>query len=154
MPATSEQIENILTSEGLEFFKSLDDDGGWIIPFACHHVHVRLKEAGEYIWFRGSLLANLEDSSTEKQQQALQHFMSLNDRIKLGRFCGFPLVAFEIGLPVEDGELTGRQFLRCLGATSETTHRERYTVPTREEQGMDLLQEGARFPKGFSPEMN
>lgn len=155
MPTTAEHIESLLEEQDLKVFKRSDEEDCWMIPFESSHVQIRLKEDGEYVWFRGSLLADLEELPAKERLRALQHFMELNDQIKVGRFCGFPKIAFEIGLPIEDGELTSNQFQRCLGVTAETTARERYVPRTAGGLESFLLKGPSRFSSsGTPPECN
>ena len=152
MPTTAEQIDAMLEERNLDFFKRGDD--AWIIPYATFFVAIRLYENGEFIWFHGSVFADLETLSPIERQRALRHFMELNDQIKLGRYCGYPKVNFEIGLPIEDGVLTSDQFHLCLGVTTSTTAEERY-VPTPSFADFNaepfLLTETRRLPPEETP---
>lgn len=147
MPTTAEQIESLLEERDLTFFKNGDED--WMVPYDSFYVCIRLLEGGTFLRFYGAKLADLEPLSPGERHDALQHFMELNDQIRLGRFCGFPKVNFEVGLPVVDGELTSRQFHRCLGVTIQTTAEERY-VPQPSFASVEsepfLLPETPRLP--------
>jgi hypothetical protein len=75
--------------------------------------------------------------------------MELNDQIKLGRFCGFPKVTFEIGLPLEDAAITSDQFHRRLFVTMSSTADKQNTPPvnlTEGSSGPFLLPETPRLP--------
>ena len=155
MPTTAEQIDLMLEEQNLNVFKKCEDDDCWMIPFDSYHVLITLKEEGEYLWFRGSILADLDELPVKERLRALEHFMELNDRIKLGRFCGYPQIAFEVSLPIEDGELTAAQFERCLSTTTRATSEERYVPKAAGGLEPFFLTGSSRIRStGTSPECN
>ena len=119
MPANAAAIESLMEEADLIFYRK--DDDRWMLAFQSAYMTIHLKEEGEFLLFRGSCVADLSEVSPKERHRALEHFMEVNDRIKLGRFCGVSDVAFEIGLPIEDSELTAAQFHRCLRATAKMT---------------------------------
>ena len=108
----------------LSFYRG--DDAEWLVTFDPVHVRVLLKEEGTMLVIRGASLTDLSLMSVQQRHRAWQHFMELNSRTKLGRYCGDPRIAFEICVLIEDGELTGAQFFRCLGAATRATLEESY----------------------------
>ena len=71
-------------------------------------------------------MADLSDMTAEEQNDALRHYMRLNNRILHGRFCGDLIVNYELAVPIEDGEFTATQLERCFHLTVQVTRREKY----------------------------
>ena len=124
MAVTNFRLEEMFEEADLKFLR-IDDDR-WMLPFATCYVRASLQEDGEVLHLRGSHVAELGELSQREHHRALLHFMRLNDRIKLGRFCGSQEVAFEICLPIEDGDLTVQQLERCVYSAAQMTRDERY----------------------------
>ena len=147
MATNAEQIESMLDEQEITYFAGEGDR--WMIPGESVFVCIGLFEDGEYVRFSGSVIADLDELSSDECRAALRHFMELNDQIKLGRFCGFPKVNFEIGLPLEDAEITSDQFHRCLSVTMASTASTENAPPVSSTEGSSepfLLPHTSRLP--------
>ena len=119
MSVTMAQIEKLTEEAGLEFVR--ENDETIIVPFEQSPVYIELHDDGELLWFRGTIIFDLHMLSQSRQRQALQHFMQLNSGIKYGRFVGFPIVTFQIPLPIGNGELTAEVFYQCVSTVAYVT---------------------------------
>ena len=119
MPVTMAQIEKLTEEAGLDFDRA--NETTIIVPFEQSPVYIELHDEGELVLFRGTIIFDMHMLSHSRQRQVLQHFMELNSDIKYGRFVGFPIVTFQVPLPIKDGELTAEMFYQCVSIVAFAT---------------------------------
>jgi hypothetical protein len=153
MPTTTFEVEMLLDELEVTAFKREDDEACWMIPFGSRYVSVCLKEDGQLLWMRISTIADLDDLPLEEHGPAMQHYMEVNDRIKVGRFCGYPKIALEVALPIEDGELTLTQFQRCLDTVIGVSKKACY-VPNATSRSLSLSGLSKPDSTEWSPDCN
>jgi hypothetical protein len=122
------RIERLLRQRELKFFRAVDGDPRWIIPFQEGHLSLMLDDDGDNLLFRTSSIVNLEGMKLEQKASWWQAAMALNDRIRLGRWVGYEAIHFELPICLEgNARLTEAQFQYALAVATASlaTGRER-----------------------------
>jgi hypothetical protein len=114
MAITIDQLEALMQGQAIKFFRH-PDSAAFYLPFSGFGVYVRLLEDGEFLLWRSSSAMGLARLTSEQRRHVLERLMELHNRIKMGRFAiDDNEIIFEVGVSLEDGELTAKQFRRCL----------------------------------------
>lgn len=120
MSTTISQIREMLDGHNLTYMT--DEDAGVIAlpiptPSELQMVFLTVEEDGEFVMLR--MPGFLSDRQAANKELLYRQLLSLNHRFKLGRFGLDPKdgeVALELGIPIEDGNLTDCQLRRSLSA--------------------------------------
>lgn len=133
MPINLEQLEAHLVAEGLKY--RLADEGYLLTGFATRHyvgpggregvaIAIRLDEDGEHVEFTAPSLYSTR--ACAHPAALFEALLAITMRTKLIRFEYDPKdgeIRCSIECAIEDGGLTGRQFLRMLHCLSESIDR-------------------------------
>ena len=114
MAITKDQLEALMHNHEMQFFQH-SDGTAFYLPYGGFGVFVHILEDGEFLLLRSTSALGLKRLTTEQRHRLLERLMELQNKMKLGRFAiDENELLFEVGVSLEDGELTGRQFRRCL----------------------------------------
>jgi hypothetical protein len=108
-------IESFMDEMELKYFTREEQETAWIVMFGpSTGVLLHLAEDGEYLMFRSLPVLDRKMLSVEKNNRLNAALLKLNEDFKLGHYCGDEQISIEAVLPIEDAELTAKQFHRCL----------------------------------------
>lgn len=141
MATTLSDLENILDGQELSYYTS-PKKNAIVLPVPTGdelvNVFVSVQESGEFIMFRIPFFASA--SRAANRGLLFEKLLAINNKLKLGRF-GLDTrdgeICLEIGLPVEDGQLTVRQLRRALSALRGIAKDHRHEIRKLIETGID-----------------
>jgi len=141
MATTLSDLENILDGQELSYYTN-SKKTAVILPIPMGEelvsVFVNIQESGEFIMFRIPFFVSAGRAAN--RGLLFEKLLALNNKLKLGRFGLDPRdgeVCLEIGLPVEDGQLTVRQLRRTVAALRGITRDHREEMRKLIETGVD-----------------
>lgn len=141
MATTLSDLESILDGQGLTYYTNSTKDS-LVLPVPAGDelvdVFVHVQESGKFIMFRIPFFVSARRAANSGL--LFERLLALNNKLKLGRFGLDPRdgeVCLEIGLPVEEGQLTVRQFRRTIAALSGITRDHRAELRRLIETGID-----------------
>ncbi len=141
MATTLSDLESILDGQGLIYYTN-SAKGSLVLPVPAGdelvEVFVHVQESGRFIMFRIPFFVSARRAANSGR--LFERLLALNNKLNLGRFGldpGDGEVCLEIGLPVEDGELTVRQLHRILAALCGIARDHRAEIRKLIETGID-----------------
>jgi len=124
MPITIQTVAKYISDDGPDVYVHAERDRCMTNVVAGGAIEIVVEEGGEYLRFMVRQFGTIKDSPHAAAVQ--ERLLKLNYDLKLVKACvdnADGEVMFEIGIPIEDGELTPKQVLRGFRAMVMAMHR-------------------------------